>query len=155
MVISWKKIYGNFLGFGMVTAAVTGLIQRLMTMQDFKKLRVYEEAFRLSKDVFTFMEDKQMSYRAKEQLLASVSSICANLAEMGAMDSVPAQRQKLVTCIGEANESEFWLDLCNSLKIIPQREHLNFMTALVRIRSMLCKLKASIERGGETNDMKQ
>ncbi|MEW6035220.1 MAG: four helix bundle protein [Candidatus Micrarchaeota archaeon] len=58
-------------------------------MQDFKKLRVYEEAFRLSKDVFQFMEDKRMSSRAKEQLLASVSSICANLAEMGAM--VPSQ----------------------------------------------------------------
>jgi four helix bundle protein len=119
-------------------------------MQDFKKLRVYEEAFRLSKDVFEFMEDKKMSFRAKEQLLASVSSICANLAEMGAIDSIPAQRQKLVTCIGESNEAEFWLDLCYSLKIIPQREHLRFMDALVRIRSMLCKLKASVEKRGES-----
>ena len=119
-------------------------------MQDFKKLRVYEEAFRLSRDVFEFMEDKKMSYRAKEQLLASVSSICANLAEMAAIDSVNAKRQKLVTCIGEANESEYWLDLCYSLKIIPQRENLRFMESLVRIRSMLCKLKASIEkRGGD------
>ena len=118
-------------------------------MQNFKNLKVYEEAFRLSKDVFEFMEDKRMSRRAKEQLLASCSSICANLAEMGAINSIPAQRQKLVTCIGEANETEFWLDLCHSLKIIPQREHLNFMTALMRIRSMLCKLKASIEKRGE------
>ena len=118
-------------------------------MQNFKSLRVYEEAFRLSKDVFEFMEDKQMSRRAKEQLLASVSSICANLAEMGAMDSIPAQRQKLVTCIGESNETEFWLDLCHSLKVIPQREHLNFMNSLVKIRSMLCKLKQSVEQRGE------
>jgi four helix bundle protein len=119
-------------------------------MQDFKKLRVYEESFRLSRDVFEFMENKKMSYRAKEQLLASVSSICANLAEMAAIDSVNAKRQKLVTCIGEANESEYWLDLCYSLKIIPQREHLRFMESLVRIRSMLCRLKASIEkRGGD------
>jgi four helix bundle protein len=114
-------------------------------MQNFKNLKVYEEAFRLSKDIFEFMDDKQMSRRAKEQLLASASSICANLAEMGAYDSRKAQRQKLVICIGEANESEFWLDLCHSLKIIPQREHLNFMNALVRIRSMLCKLKSAIE----------
>ena len=119
-------------------------------MQDFKKLRVYEEAFRLSRDVFEFMGDKKMSYRAKEQLLASVSSICANLAEMAAIDSVNAKKQKLVTCIGECNESEFWLDLCYSLKIIPQRENLRFMDSLVRIRSMLCRLKASIEkRGGD------
>lgn len=119
-------------------------------MQDFKRLRVYTEAFQLSRDVFQFMEDKKISYRAKEQLLASVSSICANLAEMGAMDSINAQRQKLITCIGEANESEFWLDLCNSLNVIPQKEHLRFMDTLVRIRSMLCKLKASVEkRGGD------
>ncbi len=119
-------------------------------MQNFKNLKVYEEAFRLSKDVFQFMEDKQMSRRAKEQLLASCSSICANLAEMGAIDSIPAQRQKLVTCIGEANETEYWLDLCNALKIVPQREHLTFMTSLVRIRSMLCKLKDSVEKRGES-----
>jgi four helix bundle protein len=119
------------------------------TMQNFKNLKVYEEAFRLSQDIFTFMEDKKMSLRAKQQLLASSSSICANLAEMGAYDSKGAQRQKLIICIGEANESEFWLDLCHSLKIIPQREHLNFMTLLVRVRSMLCKLKSSIEKGDE------
>ena len=124
-------------------------------MQNFKNLKVYEEAFRLSKDVFQFMEDKKMSLRAKEQLLASVSSICANLAEMGAIDSIPAQRQKLVCCIGEANEAEFWLDLCNSLGVVPQREHLNYMTSLVRIRSMLCKLKASVEARGEQNEMKK
>jgi len=138
------------MGFGMVTAAMIGFLRRSMKMQDFKKLRVYEEAFRLSKDVFSFMNDKQMSFRAKEQLLASVSSICANLAEMGAIDSIPAQRQKLVCCIGESNETEYWLDLCHSLNIIPQREHLRFMDALVRIRSMLCRLKASVEARGET-----
>jgi four helix bundle protein len=119
-------------------------------MQDFKRLRVYTEAFQLSRDVFQFMEGKKMSYRAKEQLLASVSSICANLAEMCAIDSINAQRQKLVTCIGEANESEFWLDLCNSLNVIPQKEHLRFMDALVRIRSMLCKLKASVDKRGDS-----
>ncbi|MFH2106704.1 MAG: four helix bundle protein [Candidatus Micrarchaeota archaeon] len=118
-------------------------------MQNFKNLRVYEEAFRLSKDVFEFMEDKKMSFRAKEQLLASVSSICANLAEMGAFESKAQMKQKLITCIGEANESEFWLDLCHSLKVIPQREHLGFMTALMKVRSMLCKLKSSIEEGDQ------
>lgn len=118
-------------------------------MQNFKNLKVYDEAFRLSKDIFEFMEDKRMSLRAKEQLLSSVSAICANLAEMGAFESEAQMKQKLITCIGEANETEYWLALCNSLKVIPQREHLNFMTSLVRVRSMLCKLKASIEGGGK------
>ena len=114
-------------------------------MQNFKNLKVYEEAFQLSKDIFEFMEDKRMSLRAKEQLLASVSSICANLAEMGAFDSIPAKKQKVNVCIGEANETEFWLDLCYSLKVIPQKEHLDFINRVVKIRSMLCKFKISME----------
>ena len=118
-------------------------------MQNFKNLRVYEESFRLAKDVFEFMEDKKMSFRAKEQLLASVSSIPANLSELGAFESKAQMRQKLITCIGESNEAEFWLDLCHSLKVIPQREHLKFMSSVVSIRSMLCKLKSSIEKGGD------
>lgn len=114
-------------------------------MQDFKNLKVYEKAFKLSKDIFEFMEDKKMSWRAKEQLLASVSSICANLAEMGAYDSIPAKKQKIVVCIGEANETEFWLDLCKSLRIIPHKEHQNFTSSLLELRSMLCKFKNSMK----------
>lgn len=123
--------------------------KKVNDVQNFKNLIVYEEAFRLSKDIFEFMEGKHMSLRAKEQLLASVSSICANLAEMGAFESPAQKRQKIITCIGEANETEYWLDLCHSLKVIPQREHLNFMAALVKVRSMLCKLKTAIEEDTE------
>ena len=79
--------------------------------QNFKNLLVYEDAFRLSKDLYLFFEGKQVPFRAREQLLASASSICANLAEMAAFESKPAMKQKVVTCIGEANETEFWMDM--------------------------------------------
>ena len=117
--------------------------------QNFKNLVVYDEAFRLSKDLFLFFEDKHVSLRAKEQLMASASSICANLAELGAFESKPQQRQKVITCIGEANESEFWLDMMKELKVLPQREHLDFMNRLVKVRSMLFNLKRSITEEGE------
>lgn len=113
--------------------------------QNFKNLKVYDEAFMLSKDLYVFFEDKKTSFRAKEQLLASASSICANLAEMAAaFDSKSAMKQKVVTCIGEANETEFWLDMMQELKVLPQREHLDFMNRLVKIRSMLFNLKKSM-----------
>ena len=112
--------------------------------QNFKNLKVYEEAFGLSRDIYLFLEDKKMSFRAKEQLQASVSSICANLAEMAAFESKAQQRQKVITCIAEANETEFWLDLNYELKIVPQREHLDFMNRLVKIRSMLFNLKKTM-----------
>ena len=119
-------------------------------MQNFKNLKVYDDAFRLSKDLYIFFEDKKVPMRAKEQLLASASSICANLAEMAAFDSKPQQRQKVTTCISEANETEFWMDMMAELKVLPQREHIDFMGRLVKIRSMLFNLKKSMD-GGEEN----
>ena len=113
--------------------------------QNFKNLKVYGDAFSLSKDLYLFFQDKRMSLRTKEQLLSSSSSICANLAEMAAFDSRGQMRQKVVTCIGEANETEFWLNLTHELKILPQREHLDFMNRLVKVRSMLFNLKKNME----------
>ena len=112
--------------------------------QNFKNLRVYEDAFRLSKDLYLFFQDKKVSFRTKEQLLASASSICANLAEMAAFDSQGAIKQKVTTCIGECNETEYWLDLMLELKILPQREHIDFLGRLVKVRSMLFNLKKSV-----------
>ncbi len=112
--------------------------------QNFKNLKVYEEAFRLSKDLYVFFDSKQVALRAKEQILASASSICANLAEMAAFESKPQQRQKVMTYVGEANETEFWLDMMQELKVLPQREHLDFMNRLVKIRSMLFNLRKTM-----------
>jgi len=117
----------------------------MVGMQNFKNLRVYEDAFSLSKELYQFFDDKKMSFRTKEQLLASASSICANLAEMAAFESRNQMRQKVITCIGEANETEFWLNLTHETKILPQREHLQFMNKLVKVRSMLFNLKKNME----------
>ncbi len=115
--------------------------------QNFKNLVVYQDAFRLSKDLYLFFQDKKVPFRAREQLLASASSICANLAEMAAFVSKAAITPKVVTCIGEANECEFWLDMMQELKALPQREHIDFMGRLVKIRSMLFNLKRSVCEG--------
>ena len=115
--------------------------------QNFKNLKVYDDAFRLSRDLYVFFMEKKMPMRTKEQLLSSASSIAANLAEMGAFESKPQQKQKVITCIAEANETEFWLDMMQELKLLPQREHIDFMGRLVKIRSMLFNLKKSIMEG--------
>ncbi|MDD5340458.1 MAG: four helix bundle protein [Candidatus ainarchaeum sp.] len=116
-------------------------------MQTFDQLMVYEEAFRLTEDIFRFMQDRKVSHRANHELLASASYLSASLAEMGAIDSVDAQREMLLCCIGEANETEFWLGTCRSLGLISQREHLGCMDALMHIKSMLCGLQAAVEAG--------
>lgn len=64
----------------------------------FKNLKIYDDAFRLSKDLYIFFQDtRQVPLRTKEQLLSSASSICANLAEMAAFESKPQQKQKVIT----------------------------------------------------------
>ena len=118
--------------------------------QNFKNLKVYSDAFSLSKELYVFFQDKkEIPLRTKEQLLSSASSVCANLAEMASFESKSQQKQKVITCIGECNELEFWLDLVLELKVLPQREHINYMGRLVKIRSMLFNLKKSMAEEGD------
>ena len=127
-------------------------------MQTHERIRIYKEAFRLAGCIFRIMEARKVDHvnpslvpwiveRADDELLASVSYLCANLAEMGTIDSINAQREKLMCCIGEANETEFWLGTCRSLGLISQQEHLGCMETLMRIRSMLCGLQVAVEAG--------
>jgi hypothetical protein len=129
-----------------MTSVLTGAIRRSMKMQTLNPLMVYGEAFRLSGGIFRFMQNRKMRHKVSGGLLASVSYLCASLAELGTMDSIDAQ-EMLLCCIGEANETEFWLGTCSSLELISQREHLECMEALMRIKSMLCGLQVVVEAG--------
>ena len=84
-------------------------------VQNFKNLKIYKDAFQLSKELYLALESKRMSFRTREQIWASASSICANIAEMGAFESKSQQKQKMIICIAEANETEFWLYQTNHL----------------------------------------
>ena len=113
-------------------------------VQNFKNLKIYKDAFQLSKELYLALESKRMSFRTREQIWASASSICANIAEMGAFESKSQQKQKMIICIAEANETEFWLDMLYELKVLGKEEHSNFIDRIIRIRSMLYHLKETI-----------
>ncbi len=107
-------------------------------MQTPKNLRVYQEAFNLSVDIYKRFKDEKTSLRLKEQLFGCVSSICANLSEMCAFESKLHQKHKVVICLGEANEAEFWLDLCRGIGVLKDSEHYEFscrVNAIKRIFS--------------------
>ena len=113
-------------------------------MQDFHKLQVYQEAFALSKEIFkTSSEWKH--FRLKEQLFGSVTSVCANLAEMGAFDNNNQKIQKVITCIGECNETEFWLDFSKDLSLITLEQHKSWNNQLRPIRMKLFNLLKSMK----------
>ncbi len=133
------------MGFGMMNVSGIGLTQMgWMNDTELQESESYEDALAI-KGPYIFFQDKKVSFRTREQLLASASSICANLAEIAAFDSQGAMKQKVAICIGEANECEFWPDIMQELKVLAQREHIDFMGRLVKVRSMLFNLKRNMK----------
>jgi len=113
--------------------------------QDFTKLNVYQHAYDLSKDIYNELKDVKGSFRVKEQLFASSTAVCANLAEMAAFDNKNQQNQKLYTCIGETNETEFWLNFCKDTKILTEEKFKDFHNRAKITRMMLFNLHRSIK----------
>lgn len=113
-------------------------------MQDFKKLRVYQDAYELSKSVFEEVKELK-HYRVKEQLVASSTATCANLAELGSFDSPNQMLQKIRTCIGEANETEFWLDYLRDTNLIAKDNCTNLINKNIAVRKQLLALFNSLK----------
>ena len=114
-------------------------------MQDFKKLAVYTTAYGLAKDLYNEIKDVKGNFRLKEQLFGSSTAICANLAEMGSFDNRNQQKQKISTCIGEANETEFWLNFCKDVEIINEDKFKDYLNRLKTTRMMLYNLHKSVK----------
>ena len=114
--------------------------------QNFKNLKVYQEAYKLSKDIYNEMKDLRGNFRLKEQLFGSATSICANLAEMGSFENKNQQRQKVGTCIGEANETEFWLNFCADCGLLEEGKFKDFLNRVKTTRMMLYNLQKSIKK---------
>ena len=114
-------------------------------VQNFSKLNVYQEAYNLSKDVYNEMKDVNGNFRLKEQLFGSTTAICANLAEMSAFDNKNAQKQKVSTCLGEANETEFWLNFCKDVGLLAEDKFKDFSNRAKVTRMMLFNLHKSVE----------
>lgn len=113
-------------------------------MQNFQNLEVYKLSKRLSVDIFKEIENIQTYFRIKEQLVCAANSICSNLAEMAAYDAVGAHRQKIMTCIGEANEVEHDLDLLHETGKLDMAKHREFVERIRTIRKMLFSLLKSM-----------
>src|SRR3989344_9574807 len=114
-------------------------------VQNFKKLAVYNEAYQLSKEVYDTIHNIKAHFRLKEQLFGSTTSVPANIAEMAAMLNKNQQAQKVRICIGECNETEFWLDFCKDCSLIQQEKYNNYCNRVNKIRRMLFGLIQSIK----------
>ncbi|MBI4896083.1 MAG: four helix bundle protein [Candidatus Aenigmarchaeota archaeon] len=112
--------------------------------QNYNKLRVYQESMTLATDIYQSLKGMNRDFRIKEQLTASVTSIGANLAEMSAFDHPGQIRQKLVTCIAEANETEHWIEFCKTNGIIDPASCKDFTERIQKVRRMLYSLLKTV-----------
>ncbi len=107
------------------------------------KLDIYNESYKLSLDIFNDFKDCKY-LRLRDQLLGSITSIPANIAEMGAFDNKNQIKQKLKTCISECNEAEFWLTFFKDSDIIKHEKYKEYINRIKKTRMMLYNLLKSI-----------
>jgi|SRR3989338_4183399 len=111
-----------------------------------KSLRVYKDAFTLSKKIFLTTEQLNIPFRLKDQLFGSSTSICANLAEMSAFDNKNYKLQKIRVCIGETNETEFWIDFLQETTNIPKELYEQFTKEIITVRKQLLHLLTAMKQ---------
>jgi four helix bundle protein len=119
--------------------------------QNFNNLLVYQESYKLTKEICIELEKIEKNFRLKDQLFGSISSIAANLAEMAAFDNKNQILQKVRVSIGECNEAEFWLNLCKDIGLIDETKHKDFVNRVKKTRMMLYNLLASIKNNSSNN----
>jgi len=114
-------------------------------MQDYHKLQVYNDAFKLSLNIYADVKDLK-DYRIKDQLIGATTSIFANISEMSGYDNKNQQKQKIIICIGESKEAESWLEFCREAHILPREKVSMYIAEMINIRKKLCSLLNSINK---------
>ncbi|PIO06946.1 hypothetical protein COT47_02155 [Candidatus Woesearchaeota archaeon CG08_land_8_20_14_0_20_43_7] len=113
-------------------------------MQNFKSLKAYQSAFDLGRLIHSDLKDCK-NYRLRDQLFGSTTSICANLAEMAAFETKAQKEHKIRIAIGEANETEFWLDFCSKTGVLDTTKHQIYSEKIIETRKMLIGLLKSMK----------
>ncbi len=114
--------------------------------QDMNKLLVYRESLALSKEIYFALDKISGHFRLKDQLFGSSTAIPANLAEMAGMENRNQQAQKIRICIGEANETEFWIRFAREVGLIDQDKAQTYHNRIAIIRQMLFQLLRAIRQ---------
>jgi four helix bundle protein len=105
-------------------------------MQDVEKLRVYQDAKTLTKEMYQLVRKSGILFKLQERIIGSMGSVAANLAEFSTMTNENQKKAKMITCIGECAETIFWFDIMGE-DIFPDDKR-------PEIRERLEKLKASL-----------
>lgn len=110
---------------------------------DLKENLIVTLTFQFSLDVVTFVEmlEANRKYAVANQLIRSGTSIGANVREAQNAESRADFINKLKIAAKEAEETDYWLEICQQSKSYPNCEEL--LAQVLSIKKILSKIIAS------------
>ena len=114
-----------------------------------KRNEILELSFEFALDVIKYCEglEEQRKYVIARQLLKSGTSVGANVREAQNPHSRADFISKMVIAAKEADETEYWLLLCQKSQNYPDPGEL--MNSILSIKKLLSKIIGSSKRGGQ------
>ncbi len=108
-------------------------------MRDFKTLKVWERAHRLTLAVYqaTAAFPKDELYGLTSQLRRSAASVAANIAEGCGRDGDAELARFLQIAMGSASELEYHLLLARDLKLLSERDQKLLVANVTEVKRML------------------
>jgi four helix bundle protein len=111
-------------------------------MQDFRDLKVWEKAHRLTLAIYKATQTfpRQEMYGLTSQIRRASSSIPANLAEGCGRGGDPDFARFLWIAMGSASELEYHLLLARDLEFLAAADHNHLQAAVTEVKRMLAAL---------------
>lgn len=115
-------------------------------MQDFRKLRAWQKAHRLTLGVYAVSADlaHPKHFSLRDQLTRAAISIPANLAEGCGRTGDREFRRFVRLALGSASELEYHLLLAHDLSLLPGSLYERLADATVEVKRMLSGLAARL-----------
>ena len=117
--------------------------------RSFRELDVYKMAFDSANSIYVLSNEfpKLELYELTSQVRRSSRAVCAMIAEAWYHRKFPkAFSSKLVQALGEAAETQVWLDFARNAGYLAEAEHLKLDDAFTRVGAMLFKIINHPER---------
>lgn len=115
-------------------------------MQDYRKLRVWQKAHRLTLDTYAIFAhlNQPLIWALRDQLLRAALSVPANIAEGAGRGSDPDFHRFLVHALGSLNEVEYDFLLARDLGFLESADHDRLSSHVAEVRRMLSGLMAEL-----------
>lgn len=116
-------------------------------MKDFRNLKVWQEAHKLTLAIYTVTADfpRHELYGISSQMRRSAVSIASNIAEGYGRGGDRELFRFITIALGSANELEYQLLLAKDLGYIPKNDHKEYESSLQRLKRRLVVFSRKVQ----------